>query len=123
MRLGLVIAATLVLAACASSVEKPPPPPPPPPPAPAKPPPQPLAVPAPPKVSVPPVQQAGADTCGATDLLSLIGRPRTEIPVPVNPSRRRVLCTTCPMTRDFRQDRLTILFDADTGRVTKLMCQ
>jgi hypothetical protein len=30
----------------------------------------------------------------------LIGRPRTMIPVPLDPNRQRVACTTCPITDD-----------------------
>ena len=93
-------------------------------PPPAPPTPQPLRLPEPPRISVPPVQvTAEGDTCGMTELRRLIGRPRTELPVPVDPARRRVVCTTCPMTFDLRPDRLTVLYDADTGRVTKLICQ
>ncbi len=70
-----------------------------------------------------PPEPVAQDSCGASALQALVGRPRTEIPVPINPSRRRVVCTTCPMTQDIRPDRLTILFNAETGRVTKLICQ
>ena len=75
-------------------------------------PPAPISVPAPPT----------PDQCGAYLLSSLIGRPRTEIPVPVDPTRRRVVCTTCPRTQDFRPDRLTIEYDAASGKVTKAGC-
>ena len=44
-----------------------------------------------------PAPRAGGDTCGAKALQSLIGRPRAEIPVPVDLSRRRV---TCPAVVD-----------------------
>ena len=120
----LVLAMALVLSACASdkadgpaAASGPGAPAPPPPmavttrPAPA---PEPAA-PAPP--SSPP------DQCGAYALQDLVGKPRTSIPVPVDPSKRRVVCTTCPMTEDVRPDRLTILYDANTGLVTKLQCQ
>jgi hypothetical protein len=62
------------------------------------------------------------DQCGAWELTGLIGKPRSEIPVPVNPARRRVVCTTCPRTQDFSPTRLTIEYDAVTGKVTKLGC-
>ena len=63
------------------------------------------------------------DSCGAYELFYLVGKPRTEIPVPVDPTRRRVICTTCPRDSDVRPDRLTIEYDAVTGKVTKLQCQ
>ncbi len=60
--------------------------------------------------------------CEATDLAYLIGRSRTEIPVPVDPSHRRVSCTTCPVTMDYMPDRTDILFDARTGLITEVKC-
>ena len=65
---------------------------------------------------------AGADTCGATALTSLVGQSRTAIPIADDISKRRVVCTTCPRTLDYRADRLTIFYDAQTGRVTTLQC-
>ena len=62
------------------------------------------------------------DTCGAAALAGLVGRPRTQIPVPVDLTRRRVACTACPVAPDVRMDRLNILYDAQTGLVTKITC-
>jgi hypothetical protein len=62
------------------------------------------------------------DTCGAAALASLVGKPRSAIPVPVDLSRRRVTCTACPVAPDIRLDRLNILYDAHTGLVTKVTC-
>ena len=78
-------------------------------PAPAPPP----AAPAPPPV---------ADACGAREHQHLVGRPRTEIPVPVNPNRQRVACTTCPVTMDFSAERLNFFFDAQTGIIKEVRC-
>jgi hypothetical protein len=63
-----------------------------------------------------------ADQCGSHDLQYLVGRPTTEIPIPVEPSRRRVVCTTCPMTQEHYTFRQTILFDPVTGLVTAVTC-
>jgi hypothetical protein len=60
--------------------------------------------------------------CEAASLAYLVGRPRTEIPVPVDPSRRRVSCTTCPVTQDHRPERTDILFDQATGLITAVKC-
>ena len=62
------------------------------------------------------------DTCGAAALAGLIGRPRKQIPVPVDLSRRRVACTACPVAPDVRLDRVNILYDAQTGLVTRITC-
>lgn len=70
----------------------------------------------------PPPSRGPPDRCGAAALQGLIGKPRTEIPVPVNPRLRRVACTTCPVTMDFNPDRLNIFFDAETGAVTEVRC-
>jgi hypothetical protein len=107
-------------------------------PAPAAPPATPSPVPAPPSsVTSPalpspapaqpqrsPVPRAagGRDQCGAAELQGLVGRPRTEIPVPIEPSRQRVACTTCPITEDFNPARLNFLFDADTGVIKQVRC-
>jgi hypothetical protein len=70
----------------------------------------------------PPAPLPTGDTCGAGALTYLIGKPKTEIPIPTDLSRRRVVCTTCMRTQDYRPDRLTILFDQQTGLVTELKC-
>ena len=62
------------------------------------------------------------DTCGISELAWLIGKPKTEIPVPVEPGRRRVYCATCMVTEDLVPDRQNIVFDPDTGAVVRLSC-
>ena len=61
-------------------------------------------------------------TCDAARLIWLIGRSRNEIPVPVDPARRRVACTRCPVTEEYRPDRTDIRYDAVTGLVTSVKC-
>lgn len=63
-----------------------------------------------------------ADQCGAAEAQRYVGRPRTEIPVPVLPNLQRVACTTCPVTMDFSPRRLNFLFDADTGVIKEVKC-
>lgn len=65
---------------------------------------------------------AGSDLCGAADLADLVGKPRTEIPVPVDPTRRRVYCTTCVVTQDYDPARLDIVYDAQTGIIKQVKC-
>lgn len=62
------------------------------------------------------------DQCGAQALQYLVGKPRTDIPVPLDPGARRVVCSTCVVTQDFRADRQTITFNSDTGLITSVKC-
>jgi hypothetical protein len=108
-----------LIAACAAPepAPKPAPPAPAPMPAAAVAPPAAPAAPAPPPTPAP-----SADACGASTLQYLIGKPHTDIPAPVYPSRRRVVCSTCVMTQDRQSDRQTIQFSAQTGLVTSVTC-
>jgi hypothetical protein len=69
-----------------------------------------------------PPQVSVKDQCGAAAQQGLIGRPRTEVPIPVDPDKQRVACTTCPVTLDYRPDRLNFFFDAETGRIKEVRC-
>lgn len=86
-------------------------------PAPAPPPPA-------PKVEEPAPMPADEpkDSCGAKPLQYLVGRSKSEIPVPVDPTKRRVSCTTCAVTMDYSPERLNIIFDADTGIIKEVKC-
>lgn len=66
--------------------------------------------------------QAAKDTCGAQALQYLVGRARTDIPVPLHPSQRRVVCSSCVMTQDFSPYRQTIVFDTKTGVIQSITC-
>lgn len=63
-----------------------------------------------------------ADICRASELQWLVGKPRTEIPVPVDVVNRRVTCTTCPVTQDYSPQRLNIFFNEQTGIVEQVRC-
>jgi hypothetical protein len=65
---------------------------------------------------------SSGDTCGAAALSHLVGKNKRDIPVPVDPSRRRVACTTCPVTEDLRPWRLNIFYDQKTGVITEVRC-
>lgn len=69
-----------------------------------------------------PAPAAGSDLCGAADLADLVGKPRTDIPVPIDPMRRRVYCTTCMVTQDYDPARLDIVYDAQTGIIKQVKC-
>ncbi|MBP7816945.1 MAG: peptidase inhibitor I78 [Phenylobacterium sp.] len=63
-----------------------------------------------------------ADQCGAAEAQKYVGRPRTEIPIPVLPALQRVACTTCPVTQDYSPRRLNFFYDAQTGIVKQVKC-
>jgi len=78
--------------------------------------------PAPPRSPIPRPELAPRDQCGASELQRLVGHPRTEIPVPIDPNRQRVACTTCPVTDDVNPARLNFFFDAGTGKIRQIRC-
>ena len=80
-----------------------------------------VANPAPARVS-PPEPRPAPDQCGLDELRGLVGRSRLEIPIPLEPGHRRVLCETCPRSEDVVAGRQTVLFDARTGLVTSVSC-
>ncbi|MDB5472367.1 MAG: hypothetical protein JWR84_3927 [Caulobacter sp.] len=92
----------------------------------ATPEPEPVPAPPPPAAHVeapaPMPAQEPKDTCGAKPLQYLVGRSKSEIPVPVDPTKRRVTCTSCPVTMDYSPERLNIFFDADTGIIKEVKC-
>ena len=107
VRASVSVIGLLALFACATPEPEPAPAPPP-----------------PPKVEAPapmPAQEP-KDSCGARSLQYLVGKPKSEIPVPVDPTKRRVTCTTCPVTQDYRMDRLNIFFDTETGIIKDVKC-
>jgi len=67
-------------------------------------------------------QSADADLCKANDLQYLVGKPKAEIPVPVDVVNRRVVCTSCPVTEDFSPYRVNIFFNAQTDVVELVRC-
>lgn len=79
---------------------------------------KPLAPPPPPAR----VDSGSADQCDAKALANLVGKNKSEIPVPVNPSLRRVACTDCPVTMDYNPRRTNIFFDATTGVIKEVKC-
>jgi hypothetical protein len=81
----------------------------------------PAPAPAPPRSPIPSAP-SGRDQCGAAELQRLVGRPRSEIPVPVEPGRQRVACVGCPITLDFNAQRLNFFFDAETGIIREVKC-
>jgi hypothetical protein len=63
-----------------------------------------------------------AASCEAASLAWLVGKPKSAIPVPVNPSLRRVYCSSCLVTLDYLPGRTDIVFDTETGIVIQVKC-
>ncbi len=108
----LAVAALTITGACAEPTRE----------APTAPAAAPPPAPPPPVAAAPTPPPKPRDSCGAISLQYLVGKPRTDIPVPVNPAMRRVVCSTCVTTQDFVSARQTITFDSQTGLVTSVRC-
>ena len=79
------------------------------------------------RASTPPTETASADApipdqCRAAERQSWVGRSVDSLPVASHGENRRVVCTTCARTEDYRSDRLNIGFDAGTRRIVKVSC-
>ncbi len=88
---------------------------------PAAAPPAPVA-PAAPSPAVTTAVPVPADTCGAGELAYAVGKPRAELPIPADLTKRRVVCEGCPVDPDVRPERQTIFYDQATGKVTRTTC-
>ncbi len=76
----------------------------------------------PPRTAAQSAPPAKGDTCNAGALQYLVGKNKAEAPAPVDPSHRRVYCSTCVVSTDYRPDRLDIEFDKDSGTITAVKC-
>jgi len=108
-----IAGALAIVSACAAPAPSPPP-------APVAEASPPLQVSAP--AASPTTPPAPRDACGALPLQYLVGKPRSDIPVPVNPSLRRVVCSTCAVTQDYIASRQTITYDEKTSLVLSVRC-
>jgi hypothetical protein len=66
---------------------------------------------------------AGQDlsSCKGNSMKRFVGKP-VERMQKVRKNNVRYVCTTCPMTKDYRIDRLTVLFDKTTRLITEMRC-
>jgi hypothetical protein len=68
-----------------------------------------------------PEQTPVPQRCDAEAARSLIGAHVGAVTFPRD-ANIRVVCTTCPTTKDLRPDRLNIWFDQATGIIERLDC-
>lgn len=59
--------------------------------------------------------------CKADQSAELIGTHVGAVTFPQD-ANVRIVCTTCAMTRDYRPDRLNVLFNEQTGVIEELRC-
>lgn len=59
--------------------------------------------------------------CNADAMRSLIGSHVGAVTFPAD-ANVRVVCTTCPTTKDLRPDRLNVRFDQATGIIRSVDC-
>lgn len=68
-----------------------------------------------------PVSDGMADTCGAAESQSLVGRNVAAVSF-ASDANVRVACTTCAVTMDYNPDRMNVFFDQDTGVIERVTC-
>jgi len=62
-----------------------------------------------------------AGQCNAEDARSLIGSHVGAVTF-ASDAEVRIVCTTCPTTKDLRPDRLNVRFDQQTGIIQSVDC-
>ncbi|MEH6699567.1 MAG: I78 family peptidase inhibitor [Brevundimonas sp.] len=68
-----------------------------------------------------PAPDGMADTCGAAESQSLIGRNVAAVSFAAD-ANVRVACTTCAVTMDYNPDRMNVFFDQETGIIQRVTC-
>lgn len=65
--------------------------------------------------------EAGPQRCDAEANQSLVGTHVGAVSFPAD-ANVRIVCTTCPTTKDLRPDRLNVRFDQATGIIRRVDC-
>lgn len=60
--------------------------------------------------------------CKVEDYQAYVGRNRSTVPTAPEGQTFRVLCTTCPATMDYRENRVNFVFDQATGVIQQVKC-
>ncbi|MDP3401199.1 MAG: I78 family peptidase inhibitor [Brevundimonas sp.] len=68
-----------------------------------------------------PAPDGMADTCGAAESQSLIGRNVAAVSF-ASDANVRVACTTCAVTMDYNPGRMNVFFDQDAGVIERVTC-
>lgn len=62
------------------------------------------------------------DLCRASQYADLVGKTKADVPEQPEGATWRITCDSCPVTMDFRPDRLNIFFNETSGVITKVSC-
>lgn len=65
---------------------------------------------------------AAQDLCRAQELQSHVGQPLASLPPTPEGVSRRTICRDCAMTEDLRQDRQTVIYDAESTLILSVSC-
>lgn len=71
--------------------------------------------------TAPAVEPGGPQRCDAEGAQSLIGSHVGAVDFAAG-ANVRIVCTTCPTTRDYRPDRLNVRFDEASGIIQSVDC-
>jgi len=72
-------------------------------------------------LSASPLAAQDLSTCGAEGFERYIGKPVKALKR-VRKTNVRYVCSICPATMDFSAERLTVVYDRSSGRITELGC-
>lgn len=72
-------------------------------------------------VSTPDDRSPSPRTCGVEAARSLVGSHVGDVSFPQG-ANVRIVCTTCPTTKDLRPDRLNVRFSEATGIIESVDC-
>lgn len=75
-----------------------------------------------PPAPAPPAHRPPVDTCGAASMQYLVGRPVSELPGGYAREYRRVIGQRSYYEERYIGERLTVIFDEDTGKITRVRC-
>lgn len=64
----------------------------------------------------------GPSACKADRYQRLVGTNRAQLPQTPAGETWRVTCTTCPVTMDYNEHRLNIVYDEATGVIRQVKC-
>ena len=78
--------------------------------------------PAPPPPAPPPPRHAPMDACGAANLQYLLGRSISDIPQTYGRNRQQVISSGSYVGDRFDPERLTILYDEQSGLISRVRC-